>query len=192
MPVESGDTVLDLGTGSGYAVRALTDTKGAQGYGLDRSPGMLRNARQYASGTGIGFLRGDFEALPLHGDAVDHVFSMEAIYYADIPDALEEIVRVLRPGGTFYCAVDFYEENHYSHDWPETVGVEMTLWSARDYREAFRDAGLAVASQDNLPDRDVDIPPEDEFPTEGFETRGAMVERYRELGTLLTVGVARD
>jgi len=30
----------------------------------------------------------------------------------------------------------------------------------------------------------------EQFPTEGFDTREAMVERYRTYGTLLTVGVA--
>jgi hypothetical protein len=86
--------------------------------------------------------------------------------------------------------VNFYEANVHSHSWPEQVGVEMTRWSAGEYREAFRDAGLFVAEQDNIPDREVEIPPAEEFPTEDWETRDAMVERYREFGTLVTVGVA--
>jgi hypothetical protein len=65
----------------------------------------------------------------------------------------------------------------------------MTRWSADQYREGFREAGLYVATQDNVPDRETEIPPATEFPTDDFETREAMVERYRELGTLLTVGV---
>jgi arsenite methyltransferase len=47
MPVEPGETVLDLGTGSGYALRALRATNDAGPcYGLDGSPEMLRNARE--------------------------------------------------------------------------------------------------------------------------------------------------
>jgi hypothetical protein len=65
----------------------------------------------------------------------------------------------------------------------------MTLWDRDDYRVAFRDAGFHVAEQDNVPDRETEIPPASAFPTEGFETRAGMVERYRTLGTLLTVGV---
>jgi ubiquinone/menaquinone biosynthesis C-methylase UbiE len=192
MPVESGETVLDLGAGSGYALRALRDaTDVERGYGLDGSPQMLRNARGYTDDPGIGFLRGDFGELPFATGGVDHAFSMEAFYYARDPHAaLEEVRRVLRPGGTFYCAVDFYEENVHTHGWQERIELAMTRWSAREYREAFRDAGLFVAAQDNVPDRETEIPPVDAFPTEGFETRAAMVERYRELGTLLTVGVA--
>ncbi|UPW02154.1 class I SAM-dependent methyltransferase [Halorussus gelatinilyticus] len=192
MPVEEGDTVLDLGTGSGYAVRALRDTKGAgRAYGLDGSPEMARNATGYTDDPRVGFLVGDFDHLPFADDSVDHVFTMEAFYYASDPrEALREVARVLRPGGTFFCAVNYYEENVHSHAWQDNIDVEMTRWSASEYREAFRDAGLHVAEQDNVPDRETEIPDADEFPTENWASREDMVERYREFGTLLTVGVA--
>jgi SAM-dependent methyltransferase len=192
MPVEAGDTVLDLGCGSGYAGRALRDTRDAgRVYGLDGSPEMARNARSYTDDPRVSYLVGDFDALPLSDGAVDHVWSMEAFYYAADPEhTLAEVARVLRPGGTFYCAVNYYEENAYSHAWQASIDVEMTRWSTDDYRRAFRDAGLYVAGQDNVPDRETEIPAADAFPTDEFETRAAMVERYRELGTLLTVGVA--
>lgn len=192
MPVEEGDTVLDLGTGSGYALRALRDTKDAgRCYGVDASPKMLRNAHSYTDDRNVGFLRGKFGALPFDDDSVDHVFSMEAFYYADdMRDALREVRRVLCSGGTFYCAVNFFEESKQTHVWQEKVDVEMTLWSRADYREAFRDVGLHVAEQDCIADREVDIPPAEEFPTDDWETREAMYDRYRRWGTLLTVGVA--
>jgi len=47
MPVEEGETVLDLGTGSGYALRALRERGVGRCYGVDASPEMLRNARSY-------------------------------------------------------------------------------------------------------------------------------------------------
>jgi SAM-dependent methyltransferase len=202
MPVEPGEVVVDLGTGSGYALRALQEAKDlGTGYGLDASPTMLRNARQYTlesapktaepSTLDIAFLRGDFDTLPFEDGSVDHVFSMEAFYYASDPHhTLEEINRVLRTSGTFYCAVNYYKENVYSHEWQELIEIDMTLWSAREYREAFRDADFHVAEQDNIPDLDVEIPPESAFPTEEWDTRREMRERYRALGTLLTVGVA--
>jgi ubiquinone/menaquinone biosynthesis C-methylase UbiE len=194
MPVEAGDTVLDLGCGSGYAARALRAADDAgRAYGLDGAPAMVHNARSYTDDAGVAYVLGDFESLPFGHDAVDHCFSMEAFYYAADPhEALGELRRVLRPGGTFYCAVNYFEENVHSHDWQESIEVDMTLWSYADYREAFREAGFVVAEQDTIPDRETEIPPEDEFPTEDWETREAMVERYREYGTLLTVGVAAE
>jgi len=194
MPVEAGETVLDLGCGSGYAARALREADDAgRVYGLDGAPAMVHNARSYTDDAGVAYVLGDFESLPFTDHAVDHCFSMEAFYYAADPkDALAELRRVLRPGGTFYCAVNYFEENVHSHDWQESIEVDMTLWSYADYREAFREAGFVVAEQDTIPDRETEIPPEDEFPTEDWETREAMVERYREYGTLLTVGVAAE
>ena len=192
MPVEPDDTVLDLGTGSGYALRGLREAGDVRrGYGLDGAPEMLWNARSYADDPKIGYVRGDFGSLPFADDSISHVFSMEAFYYAAEPlRTLREVRRVLEPGGTFYCAVNYYEESVHSHEWQENISVEMTRWDRGEYREAFREAGLYVAEQDNIPDREMEIPPEDAFPTEDFDTREAMVERYRELGTLLTVGVA--
>ena len=194
MPIEAGETVLDLGTGSGYALRALREAKAiGRGYGFDGSPEMIRNARQYTEDPNVTFVHGDFDVLPFATDSLDHVFSMEAFYYANDPHrTLEEIKRVLRPGGTFYCAVNYYEENVHSHEWQENIEVEMTLWSGPDYRNAFRQAGLYVAEQDNIPDVETEIPPAEDFPTEKWDTREEMVERYREFGTLLTVGVASD
>ncbi len=192
MPVEPGETVVDLGTGSGYALRALRETADiACGYGLDGAPEMARNAAGYTDDDAISFLVADFDALPFADDSVDHVFSMEAFYYARDPiHTLEEIRRILRPGGTFYCAVNYYEENEASHDWQQYIDIEMTRWDREEYRAAFREAGLYVATQDTIPDREVDIPPAEAFPTDDWETRAAMVDRYRTWGTLLTVGVA--
>jgi ubiquinone/menaquinone biosynthesis C-methylase UbiE len=191
MPVEAGDTVLDLGSGSGYAARALRETKDAAlAVGLDGAPEMAHNARTYTDDPAVAFLVGDFDELPFATDSVDHCFSMEAFYYASDPHhTLEEVARVLRPGGTFSCAVNYYEENVHSHAWQENISVEMTRWNRAEYREAFREAGFHVASQDNVPDTETEIPPASEFPTENWETREAMVERYRTYGTMLTVGV---
>ncbi|WP_276255081.1 class I SAM-dependent methyltransferase [Halomontanus rarus] len=192
LPVEPGETILDLGCGSGYAGRALRETKDAgRVYGLDGAPEMVRNATSYTDDSNVGYVVGDFDSLPFADDSIDHVWSMEAFYYAADPGrTLEEVARVLRPGGTFYCAVNYYEENVHSHEWQEFIDVEMTRWSHEQYREAFREAGLYVAEQDAIPDREITIPAEVEFPTDDWDTRAEMVERYRELGTLLTVGVA--
>jgi arsenite methyltransferase len=191
LPIESGDRVLDLGSGSGYVGRALrANTPVGLVCGLDGSPEMVANARSYTDDPRVEFLLGDFGFLPFGTDSFDHAFSMEAFYYASDPgETLRELARVLRTGGTFSCAVNYYTENEASHDWQGAIDIEMTRWDMSEYRTAFREAGFRVATQDTIPDREIEIPPESAFPTDEWATREAMVERYREFGTLLTVGV---
>ncbi len=194
MPVEAGDVVLDLGCGSGYAGRALRETKNAgRIYGLDGSPEMTRNAAGTptipvsvtSSATSV-----RFRSRPTRSTTSGRWRPSTTLAIPTTPS--RRIARVLRPGGTVYCAVDYYEENVHSHEWQESISVEMTRWDLAQYREAFREAGLHVAEQDNLPNHEIEIPPESEFPTDNWDTRQAMLERYREFGTLLTVGVARS
>lgn len=194
MPVEPGDTILDLGCGSGYAGRALRETADVgRVYGLDGSPKMVRNAQTYTTDPAIGYVLGDFGSLPFDDDSIDHVWSMEAFYYSSDPhDTLEEISRVLRVGGTFFCAVNYFEESVHTHVWQDRIDVEMTRWTQQAYRDAFETAGLAVAEQDTIPDRVIDIPDESAFPTDEWNTRADMVDRFRTWGTLLTVGVSLE
>lgn len=86
--------------------------------------------------------------------------------------------------------VNFFEESTHTHGRQENLDVEMQLWSHERYREAFREAGFHVAGQDNIPDRETEIPAAEAFPTAGWESREAMVDRYCVHGTLLTVGIA--
>jgi ubiquinone/menaquinone biosynthesis C-methylase UbiE len=192
MPVEDGDRVLDLGTGSGYALRALADAHGLEGgLGVDGSPAMVTNARSYTESDRLEYAVGDFHHLPIADEALDHVWSMEAFFFVQDPVGLvEEVRRVLRPGGTFFCAVNFYEESEQSHRWQERIDVPMFRWSRREYRVHLRGGGLHVAAQDTIPDEETEIPPASKFPTEEWDTRAEMVDRYRTWGTLLTVGVA--
>ena len=79
MPVESDDTVLDLGTGSGYALRALREAGNIRrAYGLDGAPEMIANARGYTDDPRVSYLVGDFGALPFADGSIDHAFSMKA------------------------------------------------------------------------------------------------------------------
>ncbi|MFB6197641.1 MAG: class I SAM-dependent methyltransferase [Halobacteriaceae archaeon] len=191
MPVDSNEAVLDLGTGSGYALRALREAKDIRaGIGIDGSTEMLRNAMSYTDDDQICYLAGDFQSLPIMNDCIDHVWSMEALYYAGDPvEALAEVRRVLKPGGTFFCCVNYFEESQQTHHWQESIDVEMTLWDREQYRQAFDDVGFHLAEQDAIPDREIEIPPADAFPIDGWDSREDMVDRYRTWGTLLTVGV---
>ena len=71
--------------------------------GIDQSAGELARARSAAS-AGL-FVRGHAAALPIADAAVDVVVSSMALMLVPLPEALAEVERVLRPGGTFAATV---------------------------------------------------------------------------------------
>jgi len=105
--LEPGEIVLDLGSGGGVDVLLSARRVGPAGkaYGLDMTDDMLALARENQRKAGVEnveFLKGEIEAIPLPGDAVDVVISNCVINLsADKRQVLAEAFRVLRPGGRF-------------------------------------------------------------------------------------------
>jgi SAM-dependent methyltransferase len=102
-----GEVVLDLGSGGGIDVLLSARRVGPTGkaYGLDMTDEMLALAHENQRKAGVGnveFLKGEIEAIPLPGDAVDVIISNCVINLSgDKPAVLREAFRVLRPGGRF-------------------------------------------------------------------------------------------
>jgi ubiquinone/menaquinone biosynthesis C-methylase UbiE len=99
--IEQGDSVLDVGCGTGFGTEGLlqyTDDV----YGLDQSVHQLEKAwAKFGKTDQVNFYRGDAERLPFADDSFDHYWSSGSIEYWPNPvDALEEARRVTRPGGT--------------------------------------------------------------------------------------------
>ena len=96
--------VLDVGSGTGYALRQLAAAlPGAQQLtGVDAAPEMVRVARE-AMGDADGrvrFLEGTAELLPLPDGSADLVISTTSFdHWADQRAGLAECARVLVPGG---------------------------------------------------------------------------------------------
>lgn len=94
---------LDLGCGQGWYLAAMR----ARGYrvdGTDYSIGQLRRAAAAPAGVGR-VVQADAQALPFGDATYDFVYSINAIHHLLSAEAqqrsLQEIVRILRPGGLF-------------------------------------------------------------------------------------------
>lgn len=100
----AGRDVLELGCGGGQASVFLT-SQGARATALDVAPRQLEHGRALARARGVEvrFLEGSAEDLSAFADgSFDVAFSSYALgFVEDLPGALGETFRVLRPGGRF-------------------------------------------------------------------------------------------
>jgi SAM-dependent methyltransferase len=105
--------ILDLGCGTGATGRAL-HTAGRRVIGLDLlAPGL---AARRAADPSAPLLRGSALQLPVGDGRLDAVLALDVLEHVDDAPALDEIHRVLRPGGLLMM----------------TVPAHMWLWSYRD------------------------------------------------------------
>jgi demethylmenaquinone methyltransferase/2-methoxy-6-polyprenyl-1,4-benzoquinol methylase len=95
--VEPGDRVLDAACGTGD-LAVIAAGAGGSVTGLDFSGAMLERARRKAPD--LEWVQGDLLALPFEDESFDAAtvgFGVRNV--ADLPGALEELRRVLKPGG---------------------------------------------------------------------------------------------
>jgi ubiquinone/menaquinone biosynthesis C-methylase UbiE len=108
--VKSGQRVLDVGCGTGYLARLLAKVVGAHGLvvGVDASAEMIEYARrQPATQVNCEFQLGTAECLSFPSGQFDVLVSSLFMHHlpADLQrTALNEMERVLRPGGTVLIA----------------------------------------------------------------------------------------
>jgi arsenite methyltransferase len=99
----SGDRVLDVGCGPGFYVTELLEAVGRNGLvvGVDGSADMLAVAAKRAEGhDNVEFHEADATALPVPDGSFDRALSVQVLEYVrDVPAALAEIRRALRPRG---------------------------------------------------------------------------------------------
>jgi ubiquinone/menaquinone biosynthesis C-methylase UbiE len=151
--IAPGETVLDLGSGSGTdsLLAALATGTDGRVIGVDMTAAQLAKSRDLAAGHGFAqaeFREGYIETLPVEDSSVDCVISNGVINLSpDKPAVFAAAARVLRPGGRLALA-DIVTE----HQLPEGVTCDASLWAAciggavqRDgYRQAIEAAGFEI------------------------------------------------
>jgi arsenite methyltransferase len=100
LALQPGEHVLDIGSGPGFLAAEMAEEVGTRGrvVGVDPSPTML--AMGARRGAAVEYVEGDALSLPFADATFDAAVAIQVYeYVADMPGALAEARRVLKPGG---------------------------------------------------------------------------------------------
>jgi arsenite methyltransferase len=126
------ERVLDAGCGPGFYISEILERVGPEGtvVGVDTSSPMLALAAKRCEGhSNVSFSEGDVTALPVADADFDRALSVQVLEYVDdIPAALAELFRVLRPGGrVLIWDVDWATVSWHSDD-PQRMERFLRAW----------------------------------------------------------------
>ena len=141
--VQDGWTMLDVGCGGGFTIRRLLKrSKDAQVYGIDISEESVTKARQVNAEVldkQVYVTQGSAEQLPYNDEMFDLVTAVETVYFwPNLPDCLQEVRRVLKPGGKFAIMVEVVDGDSM---WTNVV-EGMTAYSPEELKTMLDDAGF--------------------------------------------------
>ncbi|MEZ4919497.1 MAG: class I SAM-dependent methyltransferase [Saprospiraceae bacterium] len=180
-----GKSILDVGCGVGEALASASRAGASQIAGIDLASDMIELARsRQPQGD---FKQGSVEVLPWPDAQFDLCISVEAMYYFEQPlDGLKEIYRVLRPGGQFASAIEFFEENAGSTVWADELPMNIWCWSETKWKQTFEAAGFKQVACSRIIRKT--FKSESEFVPSNFFPDYARYLDYVQQGALLVVG----
>ncbi|MGB0371065.1 MAG: phthiotriol/phenolphthiotriol dimycocerosates methyltransferase [Opitutales bacterium] len=117
----SGKTVLEVSCGHGGGASYIKRTLGpAQYTGLDLNPKGIAFCQRRHAIDGLKFIQGDAQSLPFPNASLDAIVNVEASHcYPSFPKFLEEVNRVLKPGGSLLYA-DFRFSDRFE-EWDSAI-----------------------------------------------------------------------
>lgn len=141
--IKDGWIMLDIGCGGGATLRRLLKrSNGGMVYGIDiseESVAKAANVNAAVLNKQVFVTQGSAEKLPYEDWKFDLVTAVETVYFwPNLPHCLQEVRRVLKPGGKFAIMVEVADENS---KWVTLVDG-MKAYSPEQLKEMLEDAGF--------------------------------------------------
>lgn len=147
MPLKRNSKVIELGCGTGWASRRMAKIAiEGEVVGIDLLESMIETAKQFTAKDkshnyeNLSFTVADAENIPYPDNYFDYAISITSFSWWQNPNrGLEEIERILKPGGQFY-AVDVCKERRVDNLMVRPQAHEdykENLYSKKEYREFF-------------------------------------------------------
>ena len=163
MALREGEVVLDVGSGPGLLAKEMAEVVGSSGVvsGIDLSEPMISLCRQRcAEEEWTDFRVGNAMALPFEDGVFDVAVAVQVYeYVSEIEVALNELFRVVRPGGrTFILDTDWDSLVWNTSDRPRTKRI-LEAWNEHlsdpylpeTLTQKLRDAGFQVIRREVMP-----------------------------------------
>jgi ubiquinone/menaquinone biosynthesis C-methylase UbiE len=186
MHIQAHDRVLDLGCGTGWASRRLAHlAQWGEVVGLDVADEMLSRAELASLGIkNVRYIWGSAERIPAEDGYFQKVLSVESFYYyADQGKALDELRRVLAPGGRLFILINLYKDNHYSLRWITDLKVPVQALSEAEYIDLLKQHGFQSVEARRIPDRS---PTPQEYSGKWFKNAEELRD-FKRVGALLLI-----
>lgn len=146
--IEENFTILDVGCGGGRTIQKLAAlaTKGKV-CGVDYADGSVAGSRaknaQLIQAGRVEIKQGSVSQLPFPDHQFDLVTAVETQYYwPDLVKDMQEILRVLKPGGTLLVIAESYKKGAYNAiQRPVMKLLKSSNLGLDDHRQLFTAAG---------------------------------------------------
>jgi ubiquinone/menaquinone biosynthesis C-methylase UbiE len=144
--LEEGASLLEIGFGSGaHFGEVLNLAEGIELVGLDHSPEMVDKAKtnhQAAIEAGqLSLYQGSSDQMPFPNASFDTIYCNMVIFFWDEPERhLQEVQRVLKPGGLFYSGLRSKES---MQQLPFTE-YGFSIYTQEEWEEILRNNGFRV------------------------------------------------
>jgi len=141
--IDDGWTMLDIGCGGGATLqRLLKRSKGAKVYGIDISEESVAKARKVNADLldkQVFVSQGSADHLPYNFHTFDLVTAVETVYFwPNLTKCLQEVFRVLKPGGLFAIIVEVVDVDSV---WSNVV-EGMTVYSPEQLKQIVEETGF--------------------------------------------------